>query len=1094
MMEADKRTQQTVLKYASLSTAQENVLRQPVFDAEAHLCTLNFCNRYIVQNPVRSAHPVLSRSQSMGGTVSSFVPVQLNRFRKTGDCQGPTVSELALQVGERATHSVNAVCLHNTTDSSQGHQWAQDEQTSGHPVSEHVSQKPNIETESNLSESSKGSSSSRKTPSYQSRHPTIVDVEAAPKFSNRVRNSGHIENSSTCDPTIENQCSGVRYTHHQQRTNPLKEHVSPTIRQALGRPDDNLDGRYLVPTESQTLACVSTRTAKSSLLRTMNTNHVITWSQDPVMMRGKSVQFELEKESSQQLSCSGNITDNPTEQKTFRTLYFRVREQEAQLREKEALIEHLQSIIVEMNHLLRQQAQRTRSSRLSRGESPHRTGKLPSFSPMESSNSTEHVLVHAKIPSPGNSSADFPTNSNYYTSSQSRSRVMLECPSDVTRQRSRAPKAGLSCSRSPRKSVRSTEWNDSWKNTLNVGPQKMIERNSRRFPKRTKRYAISGESSQYLLTPTNQQVQLPKFDKSEQTKTLITQAIMDNDFMKHLDSGQIAEIVESMCPLRCARMSWIVREGEIGSVVYVLEAGYVEVLQSGERIREMGPGTVFGELAILYNCTRTASVKALIDCSLWAIDRHCFQSIMMRTGMRRQKDYVKFLKSVPTFSELSDEVLIKVADVLGACHYNPGDYVIREGARGNTFFIISDGKVKVTKNRATVGDEQFIRYMERGDWFGEKALSDEDVRTANIIAAAPDGVDCLMLDRDSYNLLIKDLVSFARTYPDEQHVPRISQFSETQLADLELVSTIGLGGFGRVLLVTLKKDKRQSFALKKLKKQYIVETRQQEHILNEKSILLEADNDFIVKLHKTFKDRRYLYFLLEACLGGELWTILRNCTSFEDSTTRFYTACVVEAIAYLHRKGIIYRDLKPENLLLDNHGYCKMTDFGFAKKIGFGSKTWTFCGTPEYVAPEIILNKGHDFSVDLWSLGILVFELLTGTPPFNSPDPMRTYNFILKGINAIEFPKKIGRNAQCLIKKLCRENPTERLGTRRGGISELQKHVWFEGFNWVGLRARTLIAPIVPKVTSATDVSNFDRYTEDTELAPEELTNWDRDF
>lgn len=142
--------------------------------------------------------------------------------------------------------------------------------------------------------------------------------------------------------------------------------------------------------------------------------------------------------------------------------------------------------------------------------------------------------------------------------------------------------------------------------------------------------------------------------------------------------------------------------------------------------------------------------------------------------------------------------------------------------------------------------------------------------------------------------------------------------------------------------------------------------------------------------------------------------------SFEDSTTRFYTACVVEAFAYLHSKGIIYRDLKPENLILDHRGYAKLVDFGFAKKIGFGKKTWTFCGTPEYVAPEIILNKGHDISADYWSLGILMYELLTGSPPFSGPDPMKTYNIILRGIDMIEFPKKIAKNAANLIKKLCR--------------------------------------------------------------------------
>ena len=180
--------------------------------------------------------------------------------------------------------------------------------------------------------------------------------------------------------------------------------------------------------------------------------------------------------------------------------------------------------------------------------------------------------------------------------------------------------------------------------------------------------------------------------------------------------------------------------------------------------------------------------------------------------------------------------------------------------------------------------------------------------------------------------------------------------------------------------------------------------------------------------------------LMESCLGGQLWTILRDKGNFDDPTTRFYTACVVEAIDNLHNRGIIYRDLKPKNLLLDSAGYVKLVDFGFAKKLQGGRKTWTFCGTPEYVAPEVILNKGHDISADYWSLGVLMFELLTGSPPFNESDPMKTYDCILKGIESIEFPRDITRNANTLIKELCRDNPEERIGYQRGGIQDIQNH------------------------------------------------------
>lgn len=258
--------------------------------------------------------------------------------------------------------------------------------------------------------------------------------------------------------------------------------------------------------------------------------------------------------------------------------------------------------------------------------------------------------------------------------------------------------------------------------------------------------------------------------------------------------------------------------------------------------------------------------------------------------------------------------------------------------------------------------------------------------------------------------------------------------------------------------------------------------------------MMESRSQFIARLYKTFKDKKYVYMLMEACLGGELWTILRDRGSFDDITGRFCVACVLEAFKYLHERGIIYRDLKPENLLLDQNGYVKLVDFGFAKKIGHGRKTWTFCGTPEYVAPEIILNKGHDRAADYWSLGILMFELLTGSPPFSGSDPMKTYNIILKGIDVIEFPRRIGKNAASLIKKLCRDNPAERLGYGKNGIIDIRKNKWFQGFDWDGLLHRKLVPPIIPQVKGPNDYSNFDSYPKSSDVPPDETSGWDFDF
>lgn len=616
-----------------------------------------------------------------------------------------------------------------------------------------------------------------------------------------------------------------------------------------------------------------------------------------------------------------------------------------------------------------------------------------------------------------------------------------------------------------------------------------------------RKHRAQGISAEPLSLRTIQeliQTKFPEYPKSEKSKELIQRAISENDFMKNLESVQIREITDCMYPVEYGQDSVIIKEGEIGSVVFVMEEGKIEVSKEGRYLCTLGPGKVFGELAILYNCTRTATVTALSDCRLWAIERQCFQTIMMRTGLVRQAQYTDFLKSVPTFRKLKEDMLIKIADVLEETTYKYGDYIIRQGARGDTFFIISRGKVKVTINDSEQNNEKYVRTLGYGDFFGEKALQSEDLRTANIVADDPEGVTCLVIDRDSFHQLISHIDEIKTKRYDEDASFRKKaneEFSDVRLSDLRIVTTLGVGGFGRVELVQLNNDSSKSFALKVMKKAQIVETRQQQHILSEKVIMEESNCDFIVKLYKTFKDRKYLYMLMEACLGGELWTLLRDRGTFDEQTTRFYSACVVVAFDYLHSKNIIYRDLKPENMLLDSQGYVKLVDFGFAKKLPNGRKTWTFCGTPEYVAPEVILNRGHDTSADFWSLGVLMYELLTGTPPFTGPDPMRTYNIILKGIDIVEFPRTVSRHATNLIKRLCRDNPAERIGYQKGGIKEIQKHKWFDGFNWDGLCNRNLMPPIQPRVRNCFDTSNFDHYPPDASGPPmDDVTGWDNDF
>nr|CAD2166166.1 unnamed protein product [Meloidogyne enterolobii] len=332
-------------------------------------------------------------------------------------------------------------------------------------------------------------------------------------------------------------------------------------------------------------------------------------------------------------------------------------------------------------------------------------------------------------------------------------------------------------------------------------------------------------------------------------------------------------------------------------------------------------------------------------------------------------------------------------------------------------------------------------------------------------------------DRSESNILVED--------EDE--------FEGFELSDLKTITTLGIGGFGRVNLVR-HIDRDKVYALKILNKQHVKNKNQIEHVQNERAILMECHCDFIIRLHKTFRDSERVYMLMEYCPGGDLWTVLRSFLRLDEKKARYYCAAALEAFDYLHKRLIIYRDLKPENMLLDINGIPKLVDFGFAKRLPSEmDRAWTFCGTTEYVAPEVILGEGQDSGVDIWSLGIFLYEMLTGSPPFAASEPMLTYGAIIKGVQNLSWPRYISDNSRLLIFKLCRKNATQRLGY--GHFDDLRKDIWFEGFDFTSFRNHSMRPPIRPKVLSLTDTRNFDRFSSTDDFAcGTDDDGWDEDF
>jgi len=540
------------------------------------------------------------------------------------------------------------------------------------------------------------------------------------------------------------------------------------------------------------------------------------------------------------------------------------------------------------------------------------------------------------------------------------------------------------------------------------------------------RFGISAE------TFTQRKVAKSIVAKSKTEREEIRRGLLGNLFLSGLDTNQVTQLIDCMSSKRFAKGSDVIRYGEYGDTMYVIKSGEIEVylMKKGKRhhVTLLRKGALFGELALLYNCKRTASCSTTADTELWCIDRHNFQAIVKLTGEERRNEYLRLLQTVDKLKSMPVGTLMRIADCLEHTTMSRGDYVIRQGEAGDVFYVIQDGKVKVTKGSGI--EQEFIVSMGKGEYFGERALLTEDKRSANVIVES-ETVELLMLDRKDFISFVGNLTELEKaedistvvetpTKPEadtasQESAAYLDEIMRTPLNKLQVLGVLGQGGFGCVKLVKIPKITKKAFALKSIKKAKIVKLGQQEHVIAERQIMLSLKSPFTGKLYRTYKDDTRIYMLMDVYLGGELYGVLRKVGPLKDEPARFCAACTIEALAYLHEQNIVYRDLKPENLMLDHRGYVILVDYGFAKQILKNQRTWTFCGTPEYFPPEILNNSGHDVSADYWSLGILIYELLTTSTPFYAQDDMMIYEKILNGVEGVRFSSKVKKNAEVCV-------------------------------------------------------------------------------
>jgi len=312
--------------------------------------------------------------------------------------------------------------------------------------------------------------------------------------------------------------------------------------------------------------------------------------------------------------------------------------------------------------------------------------------------------------------------------------------------------------------------------------------------------------------------------------------------------------------------------------------------------------------------------------------------------------------------------------------------------------------------------------------------------------------------------------------------------------DFDFLKVIGRGAFGKVMQVRHKKDSK-IYAMKILRKKVILARNQIEHTKAERKILQALQHPFLMTLRFAFQTDSKLYFVLDYYRGGELFFHLKKQKRFHEDTSRIFVAEVALALGHLHGLDIIYRDLKPENILLHHSGHICLTDFGLSKDLGPANpEAHTFCGTPEYLAPEIIEKKGHGMPVDWWSLGILCYELCIGLPPFYDQNLHKMYLKIKT--QSPKFPSYMTPQCQDLIVRFLNRDPKERLGSGPNDVEDIKKHSWFSGLDWQDLLDKKIEPKFKPTVKNEMDTSQFspeftreavkDTFVEPVKLAPED--------
>ncbi|KAL4507522.1 hypothetical protein ABPG73_012210 [Tetrahymena malaccensis] len=542
--------------------------------------------------------------------------------------------------------------------------------------------------------------------------------------------------------------------------------------------------------------------------------------------------------------------------------------------------------------------------------------------------------------------------------------------------------------------------------------------------------------------------------------------IENHKFFQNLTVEQKNSVAGVLIDQKFQKDQIIVSEDDPASSFYIIKEGSVSVMRGGAEVRTLQGGDSFGETALLQGVHKRAmTVKAQTDVKCLALGRDVLTRILgdqveviiykniSKWSLERLEGYQGFTKSQK--EKLLDNIQIN--------HHKDGEVVIQQGTPvKNAIIILLEGQIK--KGNDVVA--------QKGHVFGDKEpfmQNDKSVYPSNLVIF---GEQCItgsikieklvnLFGESPFDVINKNKQVKEQSAIEESNLK--SQVSNMKLSDLIVIKKLGFGQFGSVFLVK-EKGKKKLYGLKCVSKAQVVEQSLEKHIQNEKQVMEFNNFPFVMKFLRSFKDDRCIYFLLEFIQGMELFDVIREIGLLSTYDSQFYIGSLILTLEYLHSNYIIYRDIKPENIMVDHAGYLKLIDMGTAKimksKAGTVTRTFTIIGTPHYMAPEVISGKGYNFLVDLWSVGICLYEFMCGYVPFaeEAEDPYEIYEEIIK--KEIQFPAYMkDAVAKQLMLQLLNKIPEIRLG---GSYNALKQNAWFKNFDWHQLLERKLKAPWIP--------------------------------